>query len=111
LVDTQHYGVPRYSAIISLVAFIGELFTAAIYVFAVRPLVEQPVSVGFDELRVTAAARRGGKPSSALALHTERLTASAAGTPSGAGEEPPVYWACSRRGEDADEPVNEQAAH
>ncbi len=77
-------------AIISLVAFIGVLFTAAIYVFAVRPrlLEPEPVSVGFDELESDGLLRAEvEKLSAALALHTERLTASAAGTASGAGEE------------------------
>jgi predicted flap endonuclease-1-like 5' DNA nuclease len=77
-------------AIISLIAFVGVLFTAAIYVFTVRPrlLEPEPLSVGFDDQAGDDLLRAEvEKLSAALALHTEQLTASAAGTASGAGEE------------------------
>jgi predicted flap endonuclease-1-like 5' DNA nuclease len=77
-------------AIISLIAFIGVLFTAAIYVFTVRPrlLEPEPLGVGFEDRAGDDLLRAEvEKLSAALALHTEQLTASAAGTASGAGEE------------------------
>jgi predicted flap endonuclease-1-like 5' DNA nuclease len=77
-------------AIISLIAFVGVLFTAAIYVFTVRPrlLEPEPLSVGFDDQAGDDLLRAEvEKLSAALALHMEQLTASAAGTASGAGEE------------------------
>jgi predicted flap endonuclease-1-like 5' DNA nuclease len=77
-------------AIISLIAFVGVLFTAAIYVFTVRPrlLEPEPLSVGYDDQAGDDLLRAEvEKLSAALALHTEQLAASAAGTASGAGEE------------------------
>jgi predicted flap endonuclease-1-like 5' DNA nuclease len=72
-------------AIISFIAFIGVLFTAAIYVFTVRPrlLEPEPSDIGFDDQGDDRLRAEVEKLSAALALHAEQLAASAAGTTSG----------------------------